>query len=135
MEFQMILVLIILITTIVMLIFEVFRIDIIAILCMLVLGWSGILTPNEMFSGFSSTAVIAMISVMILGRGLSQSGIMDKLVILITRYSSSNKGKLIAFVSVLTGGLSAFVQNIGAAALFLPPVLKISKKEAFRLRN
>ena len=70
-----------------------------------------------------------MISVMILGHGLTKSGIMDKLVVFISRFSSTSKRKLIAIVSILTGSLSAFIQNIGAVALFLPAVLKISKKK------
>lgn len=71
-------VLIILIVTVIMLVFEVFRIDVVAIICMLALGWTGVLTPQEALSGFSSNAVIAMISVMILGQGIANTGIMDR---------------------------------------------------------
>ena len=56
-------VLIILTVTVVALIFEVVRIDVVALVCMLALGWTGVLTPQETFSGFSSNAVIAMTGV------------------------------------------------------------------------
>ncbi len=71
-------VLIILVATVVMLIFEIVRIDIVALVCMLALGWTGVLTPQETLSGFSSNAVIAMMAVMILGQGIAKTGIMDQ---------------------------------------------------------
>ena len=72
MEIEIISVLVIFISTVILLIFEVFRIDLIAILCMLALGWSGILTPAEALSGFSSNAVISMIVVNSIGPARSQ---------------------------------------------------------------
>lgn len=71
MEASIIIVLAILIVTIILLVLDLVRIDIVAIGCMLSLGWTGVLNPQEMFSGFSSNAVIAMLSVMILGRGIA----------------------------------------------------------------
>lgn len=68
----------ILTATVIMLVLDLVRIDIVAIGCMLALGWTGILNPQEVFSGFSSNTVIAMLSVMILGRGIASTGIMDK---------------------------------------------------------
>jgi len=50
-------VLVILIATVILLVFDVVRIDVVAIICMLALGWTGVLTPQETLSGFSSNAV------------------------------------------------------------------------------
>jgi len=129
MDIEIITVLAILIITIILLIFEIFRIDLIAILCLLTLVWTDILEPLEALSGFSSNAVIAMISVMIMGNGIARTGIMDSFSKFILRLVNKSKSKLISLVSVAVGLLSAFMQNIGAAALFLPAVLKISKRE------
>ena len=122
-------VLIILAITILLLIFEVFRIDLVAILCMLTLSWSGILEPMEALSGFSSNAVIAMISVMIMGHGIASTGIMNEFSGFIINIAGKSRRKLISLVSAAVGLLSAFMQNIGAAALFLPAILNISKRE------
>jgi len=129
MTFEIMTVLSILIVTVILLIFEVFRIDLIAILCMLALGWSGILTPGEALSGFSSNAVIAMIAVMVMGNGIAKTGVMNSFSTFILRIAGSSKRKLIGLVSMSVGLLSAFMQNVGAAALFLPAVLHISKRE------
>jgi di/tricarboxylate transporter len=125
---QIIIVLGILIATVIMMVFELFRIDVVAIICMLALGWSGVLTTDEMLVGFSSNAVISMIAVMILGYGITTTGVMEKFSEAILSQVGNNKNKIIGFLSISVGTLSAFMQNIGAAALFLPGTLDISRK-------
>ncbi|MCA1759163.1 MAG: hypothetical protein LC658_05285 [Bacteroidales bacterium] len=128
MEQGIIIVLLILGVTVVMLVLDVVRIDIVAIGCMLALGWTGILNPQEMFSGFSSNAVIAMLSVMILGRGIARTGIMDKFSKFIISKAGTRKRNLVGLLSLSTGLLSGLIQNIGAAALFLPGILQVSRR-------
>jgi len=127
-DISIIIVLAVLIVTVVFLIIDVVRIDIVAIGCMLALGWTGILNQEEMFSGFSSNAVIAMLSVMILGRGIALTGIMDDFSKFIIRKAGSRKRNLISLLSIATGLLSGLIQNIGAAALFLPGIMQVSKR-------
>jgi len=127
-DIQIIIVLGILAATVVMMVFDVFRIDVVAIICMLALGWSGILSADEMLVGFSSNAVISMIAVMILGYGITSTGVMEKFSEAILTKVGHNKNKITGFLSMAVGTMSAFMQNIGAAALFLPGTLEISRK-------
>jgi di/tricarboxylate transporter len=120
--------LIILCATILLLVFEVVRIDLAALLCLLALGWSGVITPQEAFSGFSSSAVIAVIAVMILGHGIAKTGLMDRYSTLVLRKVGANRSKIILIVSLISGILSAFIQNVGAAALFLPGIKNIARQ-------
>lgn len=122
-------VLTILIATVIMLVFEVVRIDVVAIICMLALGWTGVLTPQETLSGFSSNAVIAMMAVMILGQGIAKTGIMDRFSRAVLEKVGTKKSSVIGVMSLSVGALSGFIQNIGAAALFLPGILNISRRE------
>ncbi len=128
MDAGIITVLVILGITIIMLVIDVVRIDIVAIGCMLALGWSGILDSQEMFSGFSSNAVIAMLSVMILGRGIARTGVMDEFSKYVIKKAGTGKRKLIGLLSLSTGVLSGLIQNIGAAALFLPGIMQVSRR-------
>jgi len=121
-------VLIILSVTVVMIVFEIVRIDIAALICMLALGWTGILTPQETLSGFSSNAVIAIMAVMILGQGIAKTGLMDRYSQAVMRKVGTKRSKLIVVTSFSAGVLSAFIQNIGSAALFLPGVINISRQ-------
>ena len=106
---------------------EKFRVDVIAILVMLSLGWLGLLDGEQVFSGFSSNAVIAIIGVMIMGYGVDKSGVMNRITRPIINFAGSNEKKLIGLVSITVGLLSSLIQNIGAAALFLPALMRISK--------
>jgi di/tricarboxylate transporter len=127
-DIQIIIVLGILIATVIMMVFEIFRIDVVAIITMLALGWSGILSPDEMLKGFSSNAVISMLAVMILGYGITTTGVMEKFSEIILSKVGNDKNKVIGFLGISVGTLSGFMQNIGAAALFLPGTLEISRK-------
>jgi di/tricarboxylate transporter len=128
MEAEILIVFIILIITVVLLITEVVRIDVVAILCMLALGWSGILEPSEMLSGFSSNAVIAMMAVMIMGYGITKTGIIDKLIARLIFFTGNSWKKNVFYTSLLAGLASGFIINIGAASLFLPGIINISRK-------
>jgi len=128
MEPDIIIVLSILSVTVILLVLDVVRIDIVALGCMLALGWTGILNPQEMFSGFSSNAVIAMLSVMILGRGIARAGIMDEFSKFIISKAGTRKRNLVGLLSISTGLLSGLIQNIGAAALFLPGIMQVSRR-------
>ncbi|MBN2383949.1 SLC13 family permease [bacterium] len=121
-------VLIILILTVVMIVFELVRIEVTALLCMLALGWTGVLTTQEALSGFSSNAVIAMMGVMILGQGIAKTGIMNRFSQAILKKVGTNKSRVIGLMSLSVGMLSGLIQNIGAATLFLPSVLNISRR-------
>jgi len=127
-DIQVIIVLGILVATVIMMVFEIFRIDVVAIISMLALGWSGILSTDEMLKGFSSNAVISMIAVMILGYGITTTGIMEKFSEFVLNKVGKDKNKIIGLISSAVGTLSAFMQNIGAAALFLPGTIEISRK-------
>ena len=128
MDTEIIIVLIILGLTIMMLVLNRVRIDIVAIGCMLALGWTGILDSEEMFSGFASNAVIAMLSVMILGRGIARTGIMDEFSKIIIKKAGNRKSNLVGLLSFSIGLLSGLIQNIGAAALFLPGIIQVSRR-------
>jgi di/tricarboxylate transporter len=127
MTMQMTLVFLILGVTVFLFVTDTLRVDIVAILVMVTLPWLGLVKPSEAFSGLASNAVVAVIAVMILGYGVDRSGAINRLVQPIVSAARSDEKRLIALVTVNVGLVSAFMQNIGVAALFLPAMLRISK--------
>lgn len=103
------------------------RVDVIAILVMVLLPWLGLIEPREAFSGLSGNAVLAVIAVMILGHGVDRSGVLNLLIHPILRAAGREEKRLILFISLTAGVFSAFIQNVGAAALFLPLVVRIAR--------
>ena len=129
MDPQLIPVLVILAVTIVLIITELWRIDLVALMAMLALTWIGAITPEEARSGFSSNAVVTIIGVMIMGRAMFASGVTDKLASFILHIAGKAQRRIISTTCLTVGVMSAFMQNIGAAALFLPVMMGVSKRQ------
>ena len=123
---EMLMVFAILAYTILMFVTEVIRIDVAALLILVMLGLSGLVPDTHIFDGFASTAVIAIIAVMILGAGLDRTGVMTAVANFILKIGGKSEKTVMPVVSLTVGGISGFMQNVGATALFLPVMSKIS---------
>ncbi len=126
--------------TIFLFVSEIIRIDLAAILVLVVLGMlsylpglSNIADVNHLFDGFASNAVISIIAVMIVGAGLDKTGIMNKVAATILKHGGSTEVRILPIVSGTVGVISSFLQNVGAAALFLPVVSRISARTSIPL--
>ncbi|MCP3670545.1 MAG: SLC13 family permease, partial [Gammaproteobacteria bacterium] len=129
----------ILVLTIYLFAFEVVSVDVAAATIMVLLGLTSLLAPfmgleaglvdnNHLFDGFSSNAVMSIIAVMIIGAGLDKTGIMSKVAAFILKVGGTTEGRIIPIISATVGFISSFMQNVGAAALFLPVVSRISAR-------
>jgi di/tricarboxylate transporter len=125
---QIALVLGIVLATIVLFITEWLRVDVVAILVMVTLSLMGLVDGREAFQGFSSTAVISIIAVIIMGRGLDHTGVINRGVRPLLRIAGSSRRRMILLLSGTVAVISSFMQNIGAAALFLPAIQRMSRK-------
>lgn len=125
---DMLLVLALLGLTIFMFATEIVRIDIAGISIMVLLGLFGLVPGDELFNGFSSNAVIAVIAVMIIGAGLDRTGVMNTVSALIVRYGAGSESRIVALLASSVGVVSAFMQNAGATALFLPVAGRVSSR-------
>lgn len=111
-----------------LLIGNVLRPDIVALLLLLSLGLSGILTPRETFSGFSRSAVVIMFSAYILAEGLRRSGITEHIGAFIVRLFGKGERRLIFGVMSAAAALSLFMNNIAAASLLFPALSGVARR-------
>ncbi|SMN00325.1 sulfur deprivation response regulator [uncultured Candidatus Thioglobus sp.] len=131
----------ILLLTIYLFAFEVVEVDEAAITVMVILGLTslpfiypimglegGLVDNKKLFSGFSSNAVMSIIAVMIIGSGLDKTGLMTKVAAFILKVGGRSETRIIPIVSSAVGFISSFMQNVGAAALFIPVVSRISSR-------
>ncbi|QMU59205.1 MAG: SLC13 family permease [Boseongicola sp.] len=133
--YEMIAVLCLLSFTVFLFVSEIVRIDLAAILVMVLLGalsnvpgLGNLADTSQLFAGFSSNAVMSIIAVMILGAGLDKTGLMSKVAAAILKHGGTTETRIIPIVSTTVGFISSFMQNVGAAALFLPVVSRISAR-------
>ena len=129
----------ILVLTIYLFVFEIVGVDVAATTVMVLLGLTSLFAPimgleqglvdnKHLFDGFSSNAVISIIAVMIIGAGLDKTGIMSKVAAFILKVGGTTEKRIIPIISATVGFISSFMQNVGAAALFLPVVSRISAR-------
>lgn len=121
--------------TIFLFVSEIVRVDVAAVSVMVLLGListipglGGVADPDRLFDGFASNAVISIIAVMIIGAGLDKTGVMIQVAAWIMRLGGTTEKLVIPLISGTVGVVSSFIQNVGAAALFLPVVARISAR-------
>jgi di/tricarboxylate transporter len=120
-------VLVIIGASIVLFISEKLRVDVIAILVLLTLTLTGLVTYEEAFLGFASPAVITVWAVYIVSGGIAKTGAAQLLGQRIVKAAGTSEPRMIAVVMLTCGFFSAFMNNIGATAMMLPAVVGISK--------
>ncbi|WP_319548297.1 SLC13 family permease [Desulfogranum marinum] len=118
----------VLILVILLFVFEWVRVDVVGIIMMVLLPFLNLVTPQEAISGLSSNAVVAIIAVVIIGSGLDKTGCMNILARQILRRAGKSEKKIVILISTTVAFISSFMQNIGAAALFLPAVRRIARQ-------
>jgi len=125
---EMMLTIIVLFFVIVLFIFEWVRVDVVGIIMMVLLPLVGLISPKEAFVGLSSNAVCSIIAVIIIGAGLDKTGVMNQVAGPIIKLAGKSEKRVIILISGTVGIISSMMQNIGAAALFLPAAQRIAKR-------
>ena len=120
-----ILILAILALTVLMFLWGRWRHDIVAVGALLACVLGGLIVPADAFTGFSNPAVISVVCVLILSRGLQLSGAVDVLVRLTLPKKAGPTLSLAALVG-LGAVLSGFMNNVGAMALLMPVAIQLA---------
>jgi len=124
----MILLAIIVVLTLVLLITQLVRIEIVALGVIAVLGLSGLLTPGEALSGFSSTATLTVAAMLVLSAGLERTGVVDYIGNLLARRIQGSATTMLLLIALPTAVLSAFMNNTAIVALMIPVTLTLARK-------
>ncbi|MEE8122093.1 MAG: SLC13 family permease [Anaerolineales bacterium] len=104
------------------------RVDVIALMVLGTLALTGLVTPTEALSGFSSPAVITVWAVFIMSGALARSGIANQIGRQVLRVAGNGEARLIAAIMLSAGLMSAFLNNVGVVAIMLPVVMDISRR-------
>ena len=103
------------------------RYDLVAFSALLIAAGAGVIPSNEVFSGFGHPAVVVIALVLIVSRGLSNSGAIE----LLSRYLINGSRKLGAHIGIMAGFaavLSAVMNNVAALALLMPLDMQAASK-------
>ena len=128
MTFEIGLVLTILIASLVLFVSERLRMDLVALIVMSALVLTQLVTPEEAVAGFANPAVIAVWAMFILSDGLTRAGIANAIGRAVLQLAGRRESRMIVVIMLTAGVLSAFMNNIGVAALMLPVVIEIARR-------
>jgi di/tricarboxylate transporter len=121
-------VLIILGISLILFISEVIRMDLVALLVLGALALTGLVTAEQAFDGFSNGAVITVWAMFILSEGLTRTGIADIIGRQVMKLGGQREVTMILVIMITGAVLSAFMNNIGVAALMLPVVVDVARR-------
>jgi di/tricarboxylate transporter len=128
MTHQLVLTLAITIVAVALFLSERLRADLVALLVVVALGVTGLLTPQEAFSGFASSAVVTIVSIFVLTEALRITGITEQAGRLLERVAGTGEGRLVVVIMLAGAALSLLMNNIAAAAILLPAVSGLARR-------
>jgi di/tricarboxylate transporter len=123
-----ILVLAILGVSVILFVSERLRVDLVAMLVLITLSLTGLVTPEEAFEGFSSPAVVTVWSVYIVSGALFRTGVADVLARFMLRIAGTSYVRILLTIMLTVGLMSSFMNNIGAVAVLLPAVVSVARR-------
>ena len=104
--------------------------DVTALLALLALLLTGVLTPYEAFSGFSHPATISVAAVLVLSAGVERTGALTYIARRLLTPIGNSELTLTIVIMVIISSLSAFVNNTAAVAVFIPVVMEVCRRTA-----
>ena len=123
------LILMILLATVGMFLWGRWRHDMVAVGALLACVLAGVVAPQEAFAGFGHAAVVTVACVLVLSRGLHNSGAVSALTRAVLPRQAGSAVSLFALVG-LGAVLSGFMNNVGAMALLMPVAMQLAKRLA-----
>jgi di/tricarboxylate transporter len=126
MSVEIFVIFLILIGTVVLFFTERVSFDITALIVLSSLLLTGILTPAEALSGFSSEATITIGAMFVLSEGMRQTGVLDIIGHYFSRLGKQHASLAVISMMLVVGVISAFINNTAAVAIFIPVVLAMA---------
>jgi len=105
-----------------------FRSDLVALCSLLALYLTGVLTVSEALAGFSSTVVIMLATLFIVGEGIFQTGLAAKAGNLLVKITGNSEFKMLVFVKLKVAALGCFISNTGTVSILMPVVVSLCRK-------
>lgn len=103
------------------------RPDLVAILALLALALTGLVTPAEALAGFADPVVVMIAALFVVGEGLYRTGMAERMARLPARFATGEVSLLVT-VMLMAGVLSAFLSSTGTVAIMLPVVVGLARE-------
>lgn len=105
-----------------------FRLDLVALLAMLALAITGVIGPAEALAGFAEPLTLMIAGLFVVGAGLFETGVADRLGDLLARLAGTEPVRLLVATMLIAALLSAFLSSTGTVAVLLPVVVGLARR-------
>ncbi len=103
------------------------RMDVVALLMLTALPFTGVITSEEALAGFSDPSIVLLAALFVVGEGLMRTGVARRIGDLLVARAAGNEKRLLALLMLAVGGLGAFMSSTGVVAIFIPVVLRLAQ--------
>lgn len=107
------------------------RSDVVALSALAVLMVAGVLSPTEALAGFSSSVVIMMAGLFVVGGAIFQTGLARETGKRMMGLAQGNETRAFLLVMLTTSVIGAFVSNTGTVALMMPIIVSMAAQAGF----
>lgn len=128
MNSDILLVFALLVVTVVLFATDRLRMDIVAVLLIIALTVTGLLTPAQALSGFGDPLVMLIAALFVVGEGLFRTGVAFSVGNWLVRVAGTSEARLLVSLMLVVAALSAFMSNTGAVAIFIPVTLNLANR-------
>ncbi|MBJ9976373.1 SLC13 family permease [Pseudomonas sp. S75] len=104
------------------------RMDVVALLVILFLPLSGILTVEQALAGFSDPNVVLIAALFVIGEGLVRTGVAYRIGEWMSERAGRSEARLLVLLMVAVAGLGSVMSSTGVVAIFIPVVLSIAAR-------
>ncbi|HYI27235.1 MAG TPA: SLC13 family permease [Bradyrhizobium sp.] len=103
------------------------RLDAVALIMLVALPFTGVLTMGEALAGFSDPNIVLIAALFVLGDGLVRTGVAQRLGDWLIVTAGSSQIRLIVLLMVIVSALGATMSSTAVTAIFIPVALRIAR--------
>src|SRR5215475_13024634 len=103
------------------------RMDVVALIMLTVLPFTGVITMGEALAGFSDSTIVLLAALFVIGEGLVRTGVAQQLGDWLNEKAGSSERRLVVLLMAAVAGLGAFMSSTGVVAIFIPVTLRIAQ--------
>lgn len=111
------------------------RMDVVALLVIIILPMTGVISMPEALAGFSDSNVVLIAALFVIGEGLTRTGIAYRLSDYLIDMSGSSEARLLVLLMLAVAGLGSVMSSTGVVAIFVPVALNVADRLGVRPRR
>jgi di/tricarboxylate transporter len=127
MNTQLLVVLALLIASVIMFVINKPRMDAVALIMLVLLPFTGVVTMGEALAGFSDPNIVLIAALFVIGEGLVRTGVAQRLGDWLTATAGASETRLLVLLMLAVGILGSVMSSTGVIAIFIPVALRIAQ--------